>query len=77
MPAIPKDELLAAEVGNSVSAPLIGVLAMQSVREHVTALELAGARTRLVRLADLDGLDGLVIPGGESTTMQILLERMG
>jgi pyridoxal 5'-phosphate synthase pdxT subunit len=37
-----------------------------------------GARTRLVRLpADLEGLDGLIIPGGESTTMQILLERMG
>ena len=39
-------------------------------REHVKALEAAGARTRLVRLPqDLDGLDGLVIPGGESTTM--------
>lgn len=47
-------------------------------REHVRALEAAGARTRLVRSTeDLDGLDGLVIPGGESTTMQILLERMG
>lgn len=46
--------------------------------EHARALESAGARTRLVRLPeDLDGLDGLVIPGGESTTMQILLERMG
>lgn len=61
-----------------MSAPLIGVLAMQGAyREHVTALERAGARTRLVRLAaDLEGLDGLVIPGGESTSMQILLERM-
>jgi 5'-phosphate synthase pdxT subunit len=47
-------------------------------REHLRALEAVGARTRLVRTSeDLAGLDGLVIPGGESTTMQILLERMG
>jgi pyridoxal 5'-phosphate synthase pdxT subunit len=47
-------------------------------REHVLALEACGARTRLVRLpADLEGLDGLVIPGGESTTMTMLMERMG
>jgi 5'-phosphate synthase pdxT subunit len=60
-------------------APLIGVLALQGAfREHVRALEACGARTRLVRLAsDLEGLDGLVIPGGESTTMTMLMERMG
>jgi 5'-phosphate synthase pdxT subunit len=47
-------------------------------REHIRALEAAGARTRLVRLADdLAGLEGLVIPGGESTTMTMLMERMG
>ena len=46
--------------------------------EHVRAFEAAGARTRLVRLGeDLVGLDGLVIPGGESTTMTMLMERMG
>lgn len=46
--------------------------------EHVTALEAAGARTRLVRTRpDLDGLDGIVLPGGESTTMTMLMERMG
>jgi 5'-phosphate synthase pdxT subunit len=58
--------------------PLIGVLALQGAfREHVRALEAAGARTRLVRLPeDLQGLQGLVIPGGESTTMTLLLERM-
>ena len=45
--------------------------------EHVRALEKSGARTRLVRTsADLDGLDGIVLPGGESTTMTMLLERM-
>jgi 5'-phosphate synthase pdxT subunit len=47
-------------------------------RSHLRALEAAGARTRLVRLEeDLEGLDGLVIPGGESTTMGMLMERMG
>lgn len=63
----------------SAERPLVGVLALQGAfREHVRALEAAGARTRLVRLpADLEGLDGLVIPGGESTTMQVLLDRMG
>ena len=46
--------------------------------EHVRALEASGARTRLVRTAaDLEGLDGLVIPGGESTTMTMLMERVG
>ena len=46
--------------------------------EHVTALEAAGARTRLVRSReDLDGLDGIVLPGGESTTMTMLMERVG
>jgi 5'-phosphate synthase pdxT subunit len=46
--------------------------------EHVRSLEAAGARTRLVRLKeDLAGLSGLVIPGGESTTMTMLMDRMG
>lgn len=62
-----------------MGAPLVGVLAMQGAyREHVKALEGAGAATRLVRCeAELAGLAGLVIPGGESTTMYILLERVG
>ena len=46
--------------------------------EHVRALAKAGARTRLVRTReDLDGLDGIVLPGGESTTMTMLMERVG
>ena len=59
--------------------PLIGVLAMQGAfAEHVLALEASGARTRLVRSErDLEGLDGLVLPGGESTTMTMLMERVG
>lgn len=47
-------------------------------REHVRALEQLGVGTCLVRLPeDLSGLDGLVIPGGESTTITMLMERMG
>ena len=59
--------------------PLVGVLALQGAfRDHQKVLEKLGARTRLVRLpGDLEGLDAIVIPGGESTTMTILLERMG
>jgi pyridoxal 5'-phosphate synthase pdxT subunit len=59
--------------------PEIGVLAMQGAfADHGRVLDHVGARARLVRCeADLEGLDGLVLPGGESTSMQILLERMG
>jgi 5'-phosphate synthase pdxT subunit len=46
--------------------------------EHVRALEASGAKTRLVRTEDdLRGLDGIVLPGGESTTMTMLMERVG
>ena len=63
----------------SNKGPLIGVLAMQGAfAEHVRALEKSGAQTRLVRTPeDLDGLDGIVLPGGESTTMTMLMERTG
>jgi 5'-phosphate synthase pdxT subunit len=67
-----------AEPGPSRTAPpLIGVLALQGGFEaHAKALEELGARTRVVRVpADLDGLDGLVMPGGESTTMTLGVER--
>jgi 5'-phosphate synthase pdxT subunit len=55
--------------------PVIGVLALQGdVREHVVALTEAGAATVEVRRPEeLAGLDGLVIPGGESTTIGRLL----
>ncbi|NMR20124.1 pyridoxal 5'-phosphate synthase glutaminase subunit PdxT [Cellulomonas fimi] len=55
--------------------PTIGVLALQGdVREHVLALEASGAVAVPVRReSELDGLDGLVIPGGESTTIDKLL----
>ncbi len=53
----------------------IGALALQGdFREHLRAMERLGARTREVRLPrDLDGLDGLIIPGGESTVMGKLM----
>ena len=56
-------------------APRIGVLALQGdVREHVAALRLGGATPVEVRRpAELDRLDGIVLPGGESTTMGRLL----
>jgi pyridoxal 5'-phosphate synthase pdxT subunit len=59
--------------------PLIGVLALQGAfAEHIRALEASGARTRVVRsAADLEGLDGIVLPGGESTTMTMLMDRVG
>lgn len=57
----------------------IGVLALQGdVREHAETLASAGHEVVLVRLpGDLDGLDGLVIPGGESTTIGKLADRFG
>jgi pyridoxal 5'-phosphate synthase pdxT subunit len=53
------------------ASPLVGVLALQGdVREHVRALERSGARAVPVRRpAELEAVDGLVIPGGESTTL--------
>ncbi len=55
--------------------PIIGVLAVQGdVREHVAALEASGAQVRQVRRpGEIEGLEGLVIPGGESTVMDKLV----
>ena len=57
----------------------IGVLALQGAfAEHVAVLRLVGAEPVMVRLPhDLTGLSGLVIPGGESTTMRKLIGRWG
>ncbi|WP_268837654.1 pyridoxal 5'-phosphate synthase glutaminase subunit PdxT [Streptomyces sioyaensis] len=62
-----------------MSIPTIGVLALQGdVREHLKALADAGAQARPVRRAEeLAALDGLVIPGGESTTMSKLAVVFG
>jgi pyridoxal 5'-phosphate synthase pdxT subunit len=57
----------------------IGVLAVQGAfREHVRALRSLGAEVVEIRLpAQLDGLDGLVIPGGESTAIMRLVRLYG
>ena len=57
----------------------VGVLALQgAVARHAAALRSLGAEAREVRVpADLDEVDGLVLPGGESTTMSMLLESSG
>jgi pyridoxal 5'-phosphate synthase pdxT subunit len=62
-----------------VTLAVIGVLALQGGFEaHAKALAGLGAAVREVRTpADLDGLDGLVIPGGESTTIGLGVEREG
>ena len=59
--------------------PRVGVLALQGdVREHATALLDVGAEPIEVRLPrDLVGLDGLILPGGESTTMRRLIDLYG
>ena len=59
--------------------PVIGVLDLQGdVREHVAALTDVGCASRPVkRPADLEGIDGLILPGGESTTLSMLLESTG
>jgi 5'-phosphate synthase pdxT subunit len=58
---------------------LVGVLAIQGDFEaHADVLRRLGAATRQVRTPqDLEGLDGLIIPGGESTTMTLGIEREG
>lgn len=57
----------------------VGVLALQGDFEaHRKLLESLGAQVREVRTpADLEGIDGLVMPGGESTTMTLGIEREG
>ncbi|GAB4085838.1 pyridoxal 5'-phosphate synthase glutaminase subunit PdxT [Myceligenerans cantabricum] len=57
----------------------VGVLALQGdVREHAAALETVGARAVPVRrTTELEAVDGLVVPGGESTTIDKLLHLFG
>ena len=57
----------------------IGVLALHGdFREHVETLRRLGAEAKEIRLpSDLDDVDGVIIPGGESTTITRLLDRFG
>jgi 5'-phosphate synthase pdxT subunit len=63
----------------SASGGIVGVLALQGdYAAHIAALTRAGARTLEVRsAADLDSVEAIVIPGGESTVMGSLLVRFG
>lgn len=62
-----------------MTQPLVGVLALQGgVEEHIAVLEGLGAATRRVRLPqELDGLDGIILPGGESSTIDKLARSFG
>jgi 5'-phosphate synthase pdxT subunit len=64
-------------LNESKTLPQIGVLAIQGDYErHAIALEQSGAHASLIKTPEaLEGLDGLVMPGGESTTMLKFLDR--
>ncbi|MCS5688219.1 MAG: pyridoxal 5'-phosphate synthase glutaminase subunit PdxT, partial [Acidimicrobiales bacterium] len=57
-------------------SPLVGVLALQGASgEHADALRKLGARAQEVRIPkDLASIDAIILPGGESTTISMLLE---
>ena len=76
--AAPTLDRVVHEVTES-SSPLIGVLALQGgFAAHARMLSGLGTCVREVRVpADLDGLEGLVLPGGESTTMTLGIAREG
>jgi 5'-phosphate synthase pdxT subunit len=65
--------------GQGDTSPRVGVLALQGdVAEHIGALQRLGASASEVRLpADLDAVDALVLPGGESTTLSMLIDWAG
>lgn len=71
--------MVAVPAAGTAASPAIGVLNLQGdVREHVAALREVGVVSRLVkRPGDLSGLNGLILPGGESTTLSMLLESTG
>lgn len=62
-----------------VRTPEIGVVSLQGgVEEHLAVLDTLGIKSRRVRLPrDLEGLDGLILPGGESTTIDKLARAFG
>jgi 5'-phosphate synthase pdxT subunit len=68
-----------SDPGAPPAKPVVGVLALQGDFEaHARILSQLGARAREVRVpADLEGLDALVMPGGESTVMTLGIEREG
>jgi len=73
--AQPGTAAAASAGGHAIDAPRVGVLAVQGdVAEHLAALRRCGAEAVTVRrVAELDGVDALVLPGGESSAMDRLL----
>jgi 5'-phosphate synthase pdxT subunit len=71
--------LARGRAGSTLHGPLVGVLALQGdVVDHCRVLEVVGARARTVRRPEeLVGLDGIVLPGGESSTIDRLSRRFG
>ena len=74
--ALPTSGARAAE---AASSPVVGVLALQGgVVEHMRAAESLGARAVKVRAPeDLEGIDALILPGGESSTVDRLCRTFG
>lgn len=72
-------ELNGARAARARGRPKIGVLALQgAVREHFEAIRAVGAEPVTVRLPDdLEGLDALILPGGESTAIRRLIDAYG
>lgn len=64
---------------SSSAAPVIGIFAIQgAVEEHANCVKKCGGDVKEIRMPkDFDGLDGIILPGGESTTMAIVGERWG
>ncbi len=79
MAASPGSEINGDPSTPAAPSPLIGVLALQGdFQAHERVLTGLGARVREVRVpSDLDELQGLVLPGGESTTMMLGVQREG
>ena len=83
VPALTPESVLKVDYPNPArtpeSRPVLGVLAIQGDFEaHAAALREAGADAILIRKPEqLEGIDGLIIPGGESTTFLKFLERDG
>jgi pyridoxal 5'-phosphate synthase pdxT subunit len=77
--APPGSDSATSSAAGEHAAPLVGVLALQGgFAAHERMLRRVGAAVRELRVpGDLEGLDGLVIPGGESTTMTLGVEREG
>ena len=65
--------------GEGLGSKIVGILALQGGFEaHAKMVRRLGAQAREVRVpADLEGLDALIIPGGESTVMTLGIEREG